>query len=63
MVEFKLRRQVESIVVVGGEERTVKETVDFDMCYDPKQGTCWFVGKNSTPFSISKEMIKVITQK
>jgi hypothetical protein len=63
MVEFKLRRQVESIVVVGGEERTVKETVDFDMCYDPSKGTCWFVGKNSTPFSISKEMIKVITAK
>ena len=61
MVEFLLRRTVESIVVVGGEERVVKEEVDFEMCYDGKK--CWFVGKNKTPFKISKEMIAVITRK
>jgi len=62
MVEFQLRRKVESIVIVNGEERKVSETVDFEMCYDPESGDCWFVGKNSTAFNISKEMIEVITQ-
>ena len=61
MVEFLLRRSVESIVIVAGEERVVKENVDFEMCYDGKK--CWFVGKNNTPFNISKEMIAVITKK
>ena len=63
MVEFLLRRSVESIVIVAGEERIVKEDVDFQMCYDPKTKKCWFVGKNKTPFNISKEMVAVITRK
>ena len=63
MITFLLRRMVQSTVIVAGEERIVKEPVDFEMCYDPKDGSCWFVGANKTPFAISDEMVAVITQK
>lgn len=56
LINFVLQRDVESIVIVAGDERIIKENIDFEMCYDSKSGKCWFVGKNNTPFNISDEM-------
>jgi|TARA_R100001530_G_C4321437_1_gene155962 hypothetical protein len=63
MIQFKLERIVIERVDVKGKVKEVKTPVWFLMEYDPSTGKCIFVGRNSTPYDISAEMVTAITSK
>tara|TARA_R100000750_G_C2286006_1_gene73068 strand:+ start:239 stop:502 length:264 start_codon:yes stop_codon:yes gene_type:complete len=63
MIQFKLERIVIERVDVKGKVKEVKTPVWFLMEYDSSTGKCIFVGRNSTPYDISAEMVTAITSK
>ena len=63
MIQFKLERIVIERINVKGKVKEVKTPVWFNMEYNKTTKKCIFVGKNSTPYDISAEMVKALTSK